>query len=145
MFLAAGHPPAAIAAGSLNRRANFRSSQNSGFRIKPNLSSNSILTPEFLILKLPQEVILHTGENLAFGEPDCGLDFFEPTDGRYEYRPNPGFQRSDNLRYLLRRWSRCSASAASILSSYSWKFPSNHFTLPSPSKMRRLVHILSRK
>ena len=30
--------------------------------------------------------ILYTAENLNIDEEDCGLDFFDPTDGRYEYR-----------------------------------------------------------
>ena len=31
-------------------------------------------------------IILCTVENLKIDEQDCGLDFFDPTDGRYEYR-----------------------------------------------------------
>jgi hypothetical protein len=31
--------------------------------------------------------ILYKAENLRIDELDCGLDFFDPTDGRYEYCP----------------------------------------------------------
>ena len=40
--------------------------------------------------KLPPEVralfILCAVENSTLDEQDCGLDFFDPTDRRYEYR-----------------------------------------------------------
>ena len=34
----------------------------------------------------PAGIILCTAENFKIDEQDCGLDFFDPTDRRYEYR-----------------------------------------------------------
>jgi hypothetical protein len=31
-------------------------------------------------------IILRAAENFKIDEQDCGLDFFDPTDSRYEYR-----------------------------------------------------------
>jgi hypothetical protein len=34
-----------------------------------------------------QKYLLYKAENLRIDELDCGLDFFDPTDGRYDPAP----------------------------------------------------------
>jgi hypothetical protein len=39
--------------------------------------------------------MLYKAENLSIDELDCGLDFFDPTDGRYEYRTKKERKNTD--------------------------------------------------
>ena len=49
----------------------------------------------FIPKKLDNLYILYKVENLRIDELDCRLDFFDPADGRYKYRPKKERKNTD--------------------------------------------------